>query len=446
MKANDEAQKDVGSMEVQEQAFAWRTIFDWCEAHGCDYGSGNGSGIEHTISFLNRLVEPAPSTPESCKCDSPEEFAYNVSTGPVPQGSACIVNTETGEKRIVPYEEAFPSTPEPFKAGDLVVCVKGWPDGGLMQDQLYRITDASGWIYIDAKGGTRGGWHRDRFRHATAAEIAAHRASTVAIHELNDGVPSRIDVEVPQIAIKVEPEYVVTSKPTTEQYIVDGHDRLISQEGSNVTLFQRTYDIGSQEGRDALQKVVAMIQDVLESKHEPDLGPQRGPVSVAQIEAQTKAVRREMEWPPELVAQVEQKRQDDEGWIEWDKGYCPPGCEDKVVEIRTERYGDLCKRPARMTHWERKGDGNDITHYRVVEQPKPIPVLAPQGTEARVCQDIAERQALGIAKYGTTVEKNPLCLLEWLEHAYQECLDQAVYLKRAIEKLEANGEPCGVRE
>lgn len=58
------------------------------------------------------------------------------------------------------------------------------------------------------------------------------------------------------------------------------------------------------------------------------------------------------------------------------------------------------------------------------------------GTEARVCADIAERQALGIRKYGTTVEDNPLTLRQWLQHAYEETLDQAVYLKRAIEELD----------
>lgn len=62
--------------------------------------------------------------------------------------------------------------------------------------------------------------------------------------------------------------------------------------------------------------------------------------------------------------------------------------------------------------------------------------MTPTGTEARVCQDIAERQARGIAKYGTTVAENPLSLEEWLQHAYEETLDKAVYLKRAIEELQ----------
>lgn len=54
------------------------------------------------------------------------------------------------------------------------------------------------------------------------------------------------------------------------------------------------------------------------------------------------------------------------------------------------------------------------------------------GVEAEVCADIAARQRKGVAKYGTTVEANPLSLEQWLTHAYEECLDQAIYLKKAI--------------
>lgn len=61
------------------------------------------------------------------------------------------------------------------------------------------------------------------------------------------------------------------------------------------------------------------------------------------------------------------------------------------------------------------------------------------GTESRVCRDIAARQDLGVAKYGMTVEGNPLPLRQWLQHAYEETLDQAVYLKRAMEQLDKEG-------
>lgn len=65
----------------------------------------------------------------------------------------------------------------------------------------------------------------------------------------------------------------------------------------------------------------------------------------------------------------------------------------------------------------------------------------PTGIEAAVCADIARRQALGIAKYGTTVADNPLELRQWLQHAYEEVLDQAVYLKRAMAEMDAQHQP-----
>ena len=55
----------------------------------------------------------------------------------------------------------------------------------------------------------------------------------------------------------------------------------------------------------------------------------------------------------------------------------------------------------------------------------------PTGIEARVCEDIAARQRLGIAKYGVTVaESND----DWILHAYEEALDLAVYLRAEMER------------
>lgn len=58
------------------------------------------------------------------------------------------------------------------------------------------------------------------------------------------------------------------------------------------------------------------------------------------------------------------------------------------------------------------------------------------GTEKRVCEDIEKRQALGLQKYGASVEQNPLPLRDWLQHQYEELLDAAVYCRRAIEELD----------
>lgn len=62
--------------------------------------------------------------------------------------------------------------------------------------------------------------------------------------------------------------------------------------------------------------------------------------------------------------------------------------------------------------------------------------LQATGIELAVCHDIEQRQQRGISKYGMTVSDNPLDLKQWLQHAYEECLDQAVYLKKAIQELE----------
>ena len=66
-----------------------------------------------------------------------------------------------------------------------------------------------------------------------------------------------------------------------------------------------------------------------------------------------------------------------------------------------------------------------------------VGVFMPEGTEAEVCADIARRQAFGKNKYGTTVAENPLSLRAWLVHAFEEALDQAIYLKRAIAEIDA---------
>lgn len=59
----------------------------------------------------------------------------------------------------------------------------------------------------------------------------------------------------------------------------------------------------------------------------------------------------------------------------------------------------------------------------------------PTGIEAAVCRDIADRQQVGIKKYGMTVAQNPANHRERLVHGYQETLDHAIYLKWAIEQL-----------
>jgi hypothetical protein len=50
--------------------------------------------------------------------------------------------------------------------------------------------------------------------------------------------------------------------------------------------------------------------------------------------------------------------------------------------------------------------------------------------------DLLQRSEFGIKKYGTTLCHNPLTHREWLQHAYEEALDHANYLKCAIMTLD----------
>lgn len=49
-----------------------------------------------------------------------------------------------------------------------------------------------------------------------------------------------------------------------------------------------------------------------------------------------------------------------------------------------------------------------------------------------VRDDLKRRSELGIKKYGTTLDRDDLTEVEWLNHAYEECLDKALYLKKLI--------------
>ena len=51
----------------------------------------------------------------------------------------------------------------------------------------------------------------------------------------------------------------------------------------------------------------------------------------------------------------------------------------------------------------------------------------------KVRSDLLTRSQRGISKYGTTLDRKDLTRKEWLQHAYEEALDLANYLKKLIE-------------
>lgn len=95
----------------------------------------------------------------------------------------------------------------------------------------------------------------------------------------------------------------------------------------------------------------------------------------------------------------------------------------KTIEVDLEMWQEKRRAIVRLQH----------ENERLEEQLK-MPVAT--GTEAAVCADITRRQQFGLAKYGVTVADNKLPLRAWLQHAYEETLDKAVYLKRAIEEID----------
>lgn len=53
-----------------------------------------------------------------------------------------------------------------------------------------------------------------------------------------------------------------------------------------------------------------------------------------------------------------------------------------------------------------------------------------------VIQDLVSREQRGLEKYGTTVDRKDLTSQQWLQHAYEEALDFALYIKKLIYEKE----------
>jgi len=52
--------------------------------------------------------------------------------------------------------------------------------------------------------------------------------------------------------------------------------------------------------------------------------------------------------------------------------------------------------------------------------------------EDEVCKKIQARAEVGKAKYGVTMERNDLHIVEWLTHLQEELMDATVYVERLI--------------
>jgi len=55
-----------------------------------------------------------------------------------------------------------------------------------------------------------------------------------------------------------------------------------------------------------------------------------------------------------------------------------------------------------------------------------------------VRQQLLDRSNAGLLKYGVTLDRDDLSLLDWLEHAKQEQMDSVLYLEKIIQELRKN--------
>jgi len=55
-----------------------------------------------------------------------------------------------------------------------------------------------------------------------------------------------------------------------------------------------------------------------------------------------------------------------------------------------------------------------------------------------IIDDLLFREEKGRAEYGTTMDRTDLSEDEWLQHAYEEALDLAIYLKKIIKTRSEN--------
>lgn len=69
--------------------------------------------------------------------------------------------------------------------------------------------------------------------------------------------------------------------------------------------------------------------------------------------------------------------------------------------------------------------------------------IEPDPVVEAVREDLRQRAEVGQKKHGVTLARTDLSLRDWLQHAYEETLDQANYLKRSIMSLDSDRDVLG---
>jgi hypothetical protein len=61
--------------------------------------------------------------------------------------------------------------------------------------------------------------------------------------------------------------------------------------------------------------------------------------------------------------------------------------------------------------------------------------------EEKVIAEIRERAKKGEAKYGTTMDRDDLSFVEWVQHLKEELMDAVVYAQKIIDACDTDTNP-----
>jgi len=76
-----------------------------------------------------------------------------------------------------------------------------------------------------------------------------------------------------------------------------------------------------------------------------------------------------------------------------------------------------------------------MVYFGTEAKPYKEPEVVKDTIVESVVKQFKERSEVGIAKYGVTLDREDLTLIEWLEHTKQEQMDSVLYLEKAIKEL-----------
>ena len=77
-----------------------------------------------------------------------------------------------------------------------------------------------------------------------------------------------------------------------------------------------------------------------------------------------------------------------------------------------------------------------LGYYDTEDNKKRLEKLKPKDTIVEsVIEQFKERSNVGIKKYNTTLDREDLNALEWLQHLQEELMDATLYVQKLKEKL-----------